>query len=76
VPLAIAGQLLESNDYDERFELGFGKSATAFTKQDIKRLLRGVALHYIIYSNVVVLDQMLEGLQSHDVVQLFRGNLR
>ena len=72
--LELARQLLTRNDYDIRFDLGFGKMADSFTKFDVDQLVSGVCSHLIIYKQKAELDQIVQGLQSLDVHKLIRGN--
>ena len=69
-----ARQMLETRKYDLRFELGYGRQSSSFEAHHIKQLVTGVCLQQIIYSNKAALDQLLEGLRSHQVNELIAGN--
>ena len=62
-----ARKMLEAPKYDLRFELGYGRLSSSFEAKHIKQLVTGVCLQQIIYSNKAALDQLLEGLRSHQV---------
>ena len=65
--------MLEMPEYDLRFDIGFGRAASAFQDNNVQQLIKGVCLHQLIYSNIDALDQLL-GLSSHRVNELLTGN--
>ena len=69
-----ARQMLETRKYDLRFKLGYGRPSSSLEAHHITQLVTGVCLQQIIYSNKTALDQLLEGLRSHQVNELIAGN--
>ena len=59
-----------------RFDLGFGKPAQSFSELNVKELVKGVCMHKIyICSSKIALDQVLEGLRSHEVNEMIEGDV-
>jgi hypothetical protein len=66
---------LEDDDYDLRFELGYGKPTTSFTWQTLRELVNGVIMHQLVYSKKAALDQLLDGLNAHNIRDLSEDNV-
>ena len=55
--------LLDSQEYDFRFQCGICEPAASVTLEDKQRIVEAFCLHYCVFSTVAELEQLKQGLQ-------------
>lgn len=66
--------LLDSNEFNVRFEIGLGGPTSHFQFSDRDRLVQSFSMHYSILMVKAELDQMLDGMKTLGVLDLMRSN--
>ena len=67
-------ELFDSDDFSFRFDVGLAQPSASIKFDDIRYILKLFANHYIISSVKAELDQMLDGLNVINILDLVRAN--
>ena len=62
--------LLDSQEFDFRFQCGIGKPAASVTLEERQRIVDAFCLHYCIFSTVAELEQLKQGLAVQKFITL------
>lgn len=66
--------LLDSEEFDFRFDIGVAQPTQKLHLQDCMRIVKSCAAHFTIHSIKAELDQICDGLNCMGVLQLMRNN--
>ena len=66
--------LLDSEEFDMRFEIGLGGPTSKYKFSDRDGLVQSFALHYSVFNVKAELDQLLDGMKTLGVLDLIRSN--
>lgn len=66
--------LLDSEEFDFRFDIGVAQPSQNLHLQDCMRIVKSCATHFTIHSIKTELDQICDGLNCMGVLQLMRNN--
>lgn len=67
-------QMLDSDEFEFRFDCGVCQPTTSFTLADKESIISSIALHYTIYSCKGELDELKLGLSSLNFLDLLKQN--
>ena len=67
-------ELLDSEQYDFRYDIGIAQPSQSVEIIDRDRIVQGIASHYAIIRVKAELDQILEGLNTLELQDLIRQN--
>ena len=64
--------LLDSEEFEFRFDAGITVSSSSFTVDDCKRVGMALAMHFLIYNTKSEIDQLTEGLMNLGVLEVMK----
>ena len=66
--------LLDSEEFDFRYEIGVAQSSQNLSLRDSMRIVKSCAAHFTVHSVKAELDQICDGLNCMGVLQFIREN--
>ncbi len=69
-----ARDLVESDDYDFRYDIGLSTRTSSFSLSDRDQIVNSLAIHFTIVVVKAQLDQVIEGLHALGVYDLIKAN--